>query len=301
MRNIKIIFGLALLISQYAIAQQDPQYTQYTFNMNVINPAYAGSKGTLSFGLLGRTQWVGVKGAPKTITASMNAPLAKNVGIGLSVIADEIGPAKEQSIFADFSYSLKLDVDKTLAFGIKAGISFLNVGMLDYLDATEQLNVPVNQTSPNFGFGTFYHTEHFYFGVAIPNLLKTRYIDIDKGELSTASERMHYFITSGYVIDMNDTLKLKPSVLVKAVAGAPLSIDLSVNAMISDAIEFGLTYRLDDSIGALAAFSVSPDMRIGYAFDYTTSNMGDYNSGSHEIFLLYDFRGRSNGKSPRFF
>lgn len=283
------------------MAQQDPQYTQYTFNMNVINPAYAGSKGTLSFGLLGRTQWVGVEGAPRTITASMNAPLSKNVGIGLSVIADEIGPAKEQSIFADFSYSLKLDTDKTLAFGIKAGISFLNVGMLDYLDSNEDLNVPVNQTSPNFGFGTFYHTEHFYLGVAIPNLLRTRYIDIDKGEVSTASERMHYFVTSGYVIALNDKLKLKPSVLLKAVSGAPLSIDLSANAMINDKVEFGLTYRLDDSVGALAAFSISSDMRLGYAFDYTTSNMGDYNSGSHEIFLLYDFRDHKTGKSPRFF
>lgn len=301
MKKIKIICGFVLLISQLSMAQQDPQYTQYTFNMNVINPAYAGSKGTLSFGLLGRTQWIGVKGAPRTITASMNAPLSKNVGIGLSVIADEIGPAKEQSIFADFSYSLKLDTDKTLAFGIKAGISFLNVGLLNYLDGNEELNVPVNQTSPNFGFGTFYHTEHFYFGVAIPNLLKTRYIDIDEGEVSTASERMHYFVTSGYVIDMSENLKLKPSVLVKAVAGAPLSIDLSLNTMLNDKVEFGLTYRLDDSVGAMAAFSINPDMRIGYAFDYTTSNMGDYNSGSHEIFLLYDFRDRRNGKSPRFF
>ncbi|PCH75303.1 MAG: hypothetical protein COB98_09140 [Flavobacteriaceae bacterium] len=301
MNKIKIIGAVVLLISQLSIAQQDPQYTQYTFNMNVINPAYAGSKGTLSFGLLGRTQWVGVEGAPRTITASMNAPLSKNVGIGLSVIADEIGPAKEQSIFADFSYSLKLDTDKTLAFGIKAGISFLNVGLLNYLDTNEDLNVPINQTSPNFGFGTFYHTAHFYLGVAIPNLLKTRYIDIDKGELSTASERMHYFITSGYVIDMNDTLKLKPSVLIKAVAGAPLSIDISANAMLSDKVEFGLTYRLDDSVGAMAAFNINLDMRIGYAFDYTTSNMGDYNSGSHEIFLLYDLRDRRDGKSPRFF
>jgi len=297
----KFFLGLTLLISQVVIAQQDPQYTQYTFNMNVINPAYAGSSGTMSFGLLGRTQWIGVEGAPRTITASMNAPLSKNVGIGLSVIADEIGPAKEQSIFADFSYSLRLDEDKTLAFGLKAGISFLNVGLLNYLDSNEELNVPVNQSSPNFGFGTFYHTEHFYLGVAIPNLLNTRYIDIDEGEVSTASERMHYFVTSGYVIDMSENLKLKPSILVKAVAGAPLSIDMSANALINDKVEFGLTYRLDDSVGAMAAFNINLDMRIGYAFDYTTSNMGDYNSGSHEIFLLYDFRDRRNGKSPRFF
>ncbi len=301
MKNIKILCSIVLLVSQVTFGQQDPQYTQYTFNMNVINPAYAGSKGTLSLGLLGRSQWVGVKGAPRTITASMNAPLSKNVGVGFSVIVDEIGPAKEQNLFADFSYSLQLDQEKTLAFGLKAGVSFLNIRMLDYLEKGDELNIPVDQTSPNFGFGTFYYTEKFYLGIAIPNLLKTKYIDTDKGEFSTGSERMHYFITSGYVFDISDNLKLKPSVLLKAVSGAPLSIDVSANVLMSEKVEFGISYRLDDSIGLLAAFSISSNMRLGYAFDYTTSNMGDYNSGSHEVFLLYDVRDHRSGKSPRFF
>ncbi len=301
MKYIKTVCAIVLLVSQVTFGQQDPQYTQYTFNMNVINPAYAGSKGTLSLGLLGRSQWVGVKGAPKTVTASVNAPLSKNVGVGLSVIVDQIGPAKEQNVYADFSYSLRLAREKTLAFGLKAGVSFLNVNNLDFLDKKEVRNVPISQTSPNFGFGMFYYTNHFYLGAAVPNLLKTRYMDVDKGKLSSGSEQMHCFITSGYVFELSNHLKLKPSVLLKAVQGAPLSIDMSANILIREKMELGVNYRMDDSVGAVVVFSVSPDMRIGYAYDYTISNLGNYNSGSHEIFLLYDVRQHRGGKSPRFF
>ena len=280
--------------------QQDPQYTQYMYNQNVLNPAYAGSKGVMSIGMLGRTQWVGVDGAPETLTLSIHSPIGKNVGLGFSVIHDEIGPAQEDNLYADFSYTIHTSEEGNLAFGLKAGFTFLNVRSIEGLVADASLNEALSKNSPNFGAGIFYYTEKFYAGLSIPNFLETRHLESGNGIVSTASEKMHYFLTSGYVFDISEDVKLKPSAMVKAAIGAPVSVDLSVNALINEKFELGLSYRFDDSVSAILGLNISNDMRIGYAYDYTTSNFGQFNSGSHEIMLLFDFN-RKKFKSPRFF
>lgn len=279
--------------------QQDPQYTQYMYNMNVLNPAYAGSKGITSIGLLGRTQWVGVEGAPRTVTLSMHSPIGRAVGIGLSVIHDEIGPVKEDNIYADFSYTIFTSSTGRLAFGLKAGVTFMDVRELEMVDP-DPLNIPIHKTSPNFGAGVYYYTDKFYVGLSAPNFLETKHLEKEGGVVSTASDKMHYFLTSGYVFDIADNLKLKPSTMIKATAGAPISVDLSLNLVVDEKVELGLSHRFDDSISALVGFQVNDDFRVGYAYDYTTTRFGNFNSGSHEIMLLFDFN-RKNVKSPRFF
>ncbi len=302
--EIILVVGV-FLFSVLAKAQQDPQYTQYMYNMNVINPAYAGSQGTLSIGLLYRTQWVGFEGAPKTVTASINAPVGRNVGLGFTAIADEIGPVKEQNIYADFSYTINTSDVGRLAFGIKGGATFQRIdfqGLTTVEKEDPLIDVNnLNEIYPNVGAGVFYYAERFYAGVSIPNILETRYFEKNGGAISKASEKMHYFFTTGYVFDLSESLKFKPSMLVKAATGAPVSIDLSGNVLIHEKIELGLSYRLDDSVSAIISLFVQPNFRIGYAYDYTTSNLGDYNSGSHEIMLHYNIDNSRQGKSPRFF
>lgn len=302
MKNMKILLGILTLFSISTIfGQQDPQYTQYMYNQNILNPAYAGSKGVLSIGMLGRTQWVGVNGAPETLTLSLHSPISNSVGLGLSVIHDEIGPAKEDNVYADFSYTIQTSDEGNLAFGLKAGFTFLDVRITEGLTSGDiLLNEPVNLSTPNFGAGIYYYTQKFYAGLSVPNFLETRHLDSKNGKVTTASERMHYFLTTGYVFDISENVKLKPSAMVKAVTGAPVSIDLSANALINDKFELGLSYRFDDSISGIIGFNVTDDLRIGYAYDYTTSNFGDFNSGSHEVMLLFDFN-RKKLKSPRFF
>lgn len=286
-------------------SQQDPQYTQYTYNMNVVNPAYAGSQGTLSIGLLGRTQWVGLDGSPKTMTAVIHAPVGKNVGLGFSVIADEIGPVREQNIYADFSYTLQTSDEGRLAFGLKGGVTFQNIDFLKLSISDQEdplFSENLNQTHPNFGAGAFYYTDNFYVGLSMPNMLETRHFEKKSGIITSASEKMHYFLTSGYVFDISDDLKLKPSVMLKAVNGAPLSIDLSVNALVYEVLELGLSWREGDSVSAMINFLISTNLRLGYAYDYTLTNLGDFNSGSHEVFLLYNVDlSKGSLKSPRFF
>lgn len=301
MRIIKIFFGILALLSVSTIfGQQDPQYTQYMYNMVIINPAYAGSRGVPTVGILGRTQWVGVDGAPNTGTFSFSAPFSDALGMGLSIIYDEIGPVKETNVYADFSYTIFTGAESRLAFGLKGGVSFLDVGLLDLIDPGDPLNEPINQVSPNFGVGFFYYTDKYYVGLSSPNILESRHLDLTGGVVSTASEKMHYFLTGGYVFDIGSNTKLKPSTMIKATGGAPISVDLSLNALFNDKIEVGANYRFDESISGMIGFQVNSDFRIGYAYDYTLTNFGDFNSGSHEIMLLFEFN-RKRLKSPRFF
>ena len=309
MKKITIFLALGfVLYFTDTNAQQDPQYTQYMYNMNVVNPAYAGSRGTLSLGLLGRTQWTSIDGAPKTFTFDAHAPLGKKVGMGLSVIADEIGPAKEQNIYVDFSYTLNLSEKGKLAFGLKGGVTLLDVNLLDIVlpqtstGADDLFNENINDAFPNFGAGAYYYTDKFYVGFSTPNILKSTHLD--KDNINTkAAEEVHYFLTSGYVFDLSSTLKFKPSVMLKGVTGAPLSIDVNANFLLYDRFELGASYRVDDALSALFNFGVTADFRIGYAYDYTISDYSNsVTGGSHEIILLYDIDfSKKNLKSPRFF
>ena len=293
------------MLSIHIYSQQDPQYTHYMYNMHIVNPAYAGSAGSLNIGILHRTQWVGLDGAPKTTVVTVNAPIRKNIGFGLSVFADKIGPVKEQNLFADISYTIQTSEVGNLAFGVKVGATFLNAQLSDlYLGD----NIPddvfkdnINRTYANFGAGVFYYTNRFYAGLSIPNMLKQFHLKKKAGIISSATETMHYFLTSGYVFDLNDDLKLKPSVLLKGVGGAPLSIDIAGNVLINNKFEVGLAWRLDDSVSALINMEVAPLIRVGYSYDYTTTNLGDFNSGSHEVILLITISNSRYGQSPRFF
>ncbi len=303
----KIIVIITVLLFTVSVkAQQDPQYTQYMYNMNIINPAYAGSYDVLSVNLLGRSQWVGIDGAPRTLTLGINSPVGKNVGLGFSVIVDEIGPVEEQNVYGDFSYTLKVGENANLALGIKAGFTFFNVCLpcLNTVNDNDQafINQNANKILPNLGAGAFYYTDKFYAGLSIPNLLQTFHFEKEGGQVTRASERKHFFLTTGYVFDLSNDVKLKPSTMVKAAEGAPLSIDFSGNVLLYDKLEFGLSYRLDESVSALINVRASRSLRIGYAYDYTLTNLGNFNSGSHEVFVLFNFDFERNKiKSPRFF
>lgn len=298
---IKITLLLLIVITSKAYGQQDPQYTQYMYNMHVLNPAYAGSEGTLNIGLLGRTQWVGIDGAPRTLTATINSPVGKRVGLGLSVIADEIGPTKEQNVYADFSYTLPVSDEGNLAFGLKGGVTFLDVNLAQLRLVTQgdvMFKDNINKVMPNFGAGMFYYTDDYYIGLSVPNILKSTHINKDY----SAVEEVHGFLTAGYIFDINEDIKLKPSTMLKATVGAPLSIDLSLNALIKNFIELGLSWRHDDSVSGLVNVKVARNIRIGYAYDYTLSELSNYNSGTHELMLLINIsNSRDVMVSPRFF
>jgi type IX secretion system PorP/SprF family membrane protein len=300
MKKLYIIFLLLLAVEMHG--QQDPQYTQYMYNMNVINPAYAGSRENLSFGLLYRTQWVGIDGAPKTGTFFGHLPVGEKVGLGLSVISDEIGPVKETNAYADFSYTLQLGGEHRLAFGIKAGATFHDRGLgdIDLIDANDPFFNNVTGVTPNIGAGAFYYTDNYYLAFSVPNILSSVKLDANGTEYGT--EVSHYFLTGGYVFQLSPNTKLKPSFLVKSAFDAPTSFDVNLNALFFEKLEVGASYRLDDSFSGLINFAITPSLRIGYAYDAVQSDIKRYAPSSHEFMLLFDLNFPKNvSRSPRYF
>lgn len=318
MKNLNIYHKVAallslILLSFQGFAQQDPQFTQYMYNMSVINPAYATTdQDILNLGGLYRTQWVGMQGAPKTGTFFAHKPINDKIELGISFTNDNIGDVvDENNIYADFAYVLPVGLESHLSLGLKAGFTMFNANfdgfMLQSGDVSTDIafNENINKTFPNLGIGAFYFTDNYYFGFSAPNLLSTKHLESENGIAATGAQSVHYYFTGGYVFDINDNLKFKPAFMAKTVKGAPMALDITANVLINEKLEVGLGYRLDDAVSALVNFRVTPDLRIGYAYDYTTTNLSSYNSGSHEIFILFDidlfgFRGGYN-RSPRFF
>jgi type IX secretion system PorP/SprF family membrane protein len=299
----KLYIIVVLLIATQMYGQQDPQYTQYMYNMNVINPAYAGSRENLSFGLLYRTQWTGIDGAPETGTFFGHLRVGEKVGVGLSVISDQIGPVQETNAYADFSYTLRLGGANRLAFGMKAGATFHDIGLsgIDLIDEDDPLfKDNINSTTPNIGAGVFYYTDNYYLSFSVPNILNSVHLDANGYKIGT--EATHYFLTGGYVFELSANTKLKPSFLVKSSFDAPTSFDVNLNALFYEKFEIGGSYRLDDSFSGLINFAVTPTIRIGYAYDAITSDIKKYAPASHEFMLLFDLNFPKNvSRSPRYF
>jgi type IX secretion system PorP/SprF family membrane protein len=289
-----------------ANAQQDPHYTQYMYNMNIINPAYAGSKENLSFGLLYRKQWIEIEDAPTTFSFSGSAPVGKNVGLGLSIISDKIGPVEENNVYGDFSYTLNLGGEHRLALGLKAGVTFQKIGLRSIIQPTlpdpndGAFAEDTNNTKLNIGTGLFYYTNKYYFALSIPNMLKSAHLDYNGIKYGT--EIQHYFLTGGYVFDLNPNLKFKPFAMIKSAFNAPTSFDISTNFLYLEKFEMGATYRLQDSFGVMVNYAISPSLRIGYAYDHIVSDLKVTTPSSHEIILLFDLNfPKKVSRSPRYF
>tara|TARA_R110000823_G_C15937402_1_gene500080 strand:+ start:232 stop:1164 length:933 start_codon:yes stop_codon:yes gene_type:complete len=303
---------LALLLTVVDMfSQQDSQFTQYMYNTININPAYAGSRGVMSIFGLYRNQWVGLDGAPTTMTGSLNTPIGNsNVGLGLSVISDKIGPSDETSISADISYSIPTSESFKLSFGLKGTANLLNVdftklNIYDLSDPRFQNNVD-NKFSPNVGAGIYLHSNKTYFGLSVPNFLETKHFDQSASNSNSASfvakERMHYYAIAGHVFDLSPSIQFKPAVLAKVVQGAPLQVDVSGNFLINEKFTIGAAYRWSAAMSAMIGFQATENWFIGYAYDMETTKLANYNSGSHEIFLRYElFNNYDRVVSPRFF
>ena len=299
-----ILVVFTALLSFETHAQQDPQYTQYMYNTMSVNAGYAGQRNVLSATALYRTQWVGIDGAPKTITFGIHSPLRnERIGLGLNIVSDQLGPAEETSIDANVSYSIPVDEygGLELSFGLKGGLHILDTDWSKgrFQNADRLFNENINLISPTLGAALYLHSEKWYLGLSVPNILNTEHYD-DFQE-SIATERLHYFLIGGYVFNLSDNTKLKPAFLVKGVSGAPLIADLSVNALFNDKFTLGLAYRWDDSVSGLLGFQINPGLFMGYAYDATTTALNNYNSGTHEIMLRFELQEIGRILSPRFF
>lgn len=299
----RILLFVLMFTGVSSYAQQDAQFTQYMYNTININPAYAGSRGALSMFALHRTQWVGLDGAPVTNTVSVNTPINEsNLGLGVSLINDKIGPTTENTISADLSYTMQTSQTWKLSFGIKATANLFDLddSKLNPVDATDPSLQDFNKFSPNIGAGMYLHSDNAYVGISVPNFIESnRY---DDNEVAIFKERISYYLIAGYVFNLNDYVKFKPAMLTKMIEGAPLQVDVSGNFMIHDRLMLGVSYRWSASLSAMVGFQITDGLYIGYGYDRETTHLNNYNSGSHEIYLRYElFNNIGKINTPRFF
>jgi len=310
MKN-KILILVIIICSTFVVesnAQQDAQYTQYMYNTMSINPAYAGSRDVLSALLLHRSQWVGLEGAPRTQTFNIHSPIGKsdNVGLGLSIVNDKIGPTHETYFDVNFSYTVNTSEEGRLSFGVNGGGHLLDVAYSELSqynggDALLQTDIQ-NKFSPNVGVGLFYRkSDRWYIGLSAPRLLETRHFD--EAALSVAKERINYYLMGGYVFDVNSDLKLKPALLFKAVQGAPLQADITINALLKEKLTLGLAYRWSAAFSGLIGYQLSDRFLLGLAYDREITDLGrtKFEAGSFEVFLRFELFENQKILSPRFF
>lgn len=301
----KLIIIIVVLGFTKVFAQQDPMYTHYMFNTLSINPAYAGSREALNISGLLRAQWVGIDGAPITQTAFAHMPIFNySMGLGLSVVNDNIGPVNQTIVYADYSYTIKFKEKHKLSFGLKGGFNYMT-GSLSNLTTTQQNDQAFSQNVnskilPNFGFGMYYHSDYWYLGASTPKLIENKIVQ--NTDLQNSKEQRHYFIIGGGVIKLSEPIKFKPSVCIKMTQGAPISWDVSAMFLLRDKLWLGTAYRWDDSFSFIGQIQVNDQFCVGYSYDINTSDLRKYNYGSHEIFLSYDFSfKRDRIMSPRYF
>jgi len=299
----RILLFALMFTGTVSYAQQDAQFTQYMYNTINVNPAYAGSRGAMSIFALHRTQWIGLDGAPVTNAVSMNTPLnGTSLGLGVSLVNDKIGPTHENTISADLSYFINTSETFKLSFGIKATANLfdLDASRLNPVDATDPSFQNYNKFSPNIGAGLYLHSDKAYIGFSIPNFIETK--RYDDNEVAIFKEKINYYLIAGYVFDVGNEVKFKPALLTKIVQGAPLQVDVSGNFMFNDKFVAGLSYRWSAALSAMVGFQVTDGLYIGYGYDRETTNLKNYNSGSHEIFLRYElFNNIDKITTPRFF
>lgn len=299
-----LIMGLAMVVALPSIAQQLPQFTQYMYNTIAINPAYAGSRETLTLVGLHRNQWLGFPGAPTTQTLSIHSPLRnENIGLGFSFINDELGFENQIYMYGDFSYTIKLNAISKLTFGLKAGYTSFHLdNRLFELNSDDQLIGRLeNRWRPNIGAGVMWLWERGYLGLSAPRLINHDYTDSPY----KAMERISYYFTGGYVFDIGLDTKFKPAFMVKATNGATLSTDISANFLFFDKLWLGTAYRFNSTTGALGFmtdYQILRDWRIGYTFELPTSEIRPYTHGTHELVLMFEvFNPRRRVTSPRYY
>lgn len=293
----------AAMVGGRVAAQQDPMYSQYMFNTLAFNPAYAGSADVFTATALSRHQWVGFAGAPSTQTLSLHSPLPGNkLALGGNLIHDVAGPAKQSSAFLDAAYRIRTGTDTRLAFGLSGGINFFQADLASLSTVeTEPHNANVKgKVLPNFGFGLYWSSARYYVGLSAPKLLEN--VIGDDGAVVTSQEFRHYFLIAGYVLDLSQDMKFKPSIMLRAVEGAPLSLDVNASFLLRDRVWFGAMYRYGNGFGLQGQYQINEQLRVGYAFDLTTTAMGAYNAGTHEIMVGYDLKfTKGRTISPRYF
>lgn len=313
-----IIIAVVLLMAISGYAQQNAPFSQYIFNMMLINPAYVGTKQLISINGTYNTQWTGFKGAPSTQTVSAEGPINQNMGIGLHFMNDRIGAQYQQGLFGSYAYIIRFNEKWRMSLGLAAGISnFTLDGSKLIIDNPDDHAIPKTKVSTvkfDSKTGLFLYSDRFYFGFSVTDL----FADVWKSkELSVPKQVRHYYLTSGYVFDAGKSLKIKPSLLVREDFNAPTNVDINLFFLIKErfwlgsSVRFGAnifknpsldkTLRYRDAMVFMTEWNITRSLRIGYAYTMTLSALKGYSGHEVEVGYTFPKKADTKMKTPRYF
>lgn len=282
-----VCFILVALFCLQAEAQQSPYFTLAQYQLNLINPAYAGSQGDV-FTLGTRSQWAAIEGAPNTFTFSYATKRSENVGLGLSVISDKVNIEQQTLAYIDFSYQLTLSSTMRLYLGLKAGGNFFSAdptGLINYMSPADPSKHAMRQFSPNAGIGAYLEAGDFWVSVSAPRLFE---IKRNAAEEVFAKDRVHTYMAAGTSLSVNEQFDLMPSVIFRKVMGMPLSTEFTAQIRYMKRFQVGGQIRDISNMGMFAFVNVSPKIDVGYAYDsYLDTELSGMAEKGHEIFLRF--------------
>ncbi|MFK8038093.1 MAG: type IX secretion system membrane protein PorP/SprF [Crocinitomicaceae bacterium] len=303
------VLGLILLlfISGFAYSQQDALYSQYAYNQYAINTAYAGSRSSFSGVALHRSQWIGIKDAPSLQSFTIHSPLSRtSLAYGLSVTRETLGPVTNSTFNFSLGYHIKLKKAK-LSFALRGGVyqAILNRDLLTFQNESDVFRVGGSESTlvPNIDFGTYYYSSRFFAGIALNHLTNETFKFVDYPDNINWQLKTHIYFHTGYVFNLKKQIKFKPTLLVKLTEGTLPNVDLAFNFMFYKKFWLGLSLRNTSSINFLSEWNIKEYFRIGYAYDYSINKLTTYTSGSHELFLGFDFnlkKSKNSIISPRY-
>jgi len=294
-------FIIIMMISLSAKAQQDPMFSQYQYNPLSINPAYAGTKENFVMTGITRMQWVGIKDSPKTQSFSIHSPMGKNMGLGFTAQNDNAGPLHQMMFYADYSYQIDLGFESRLSFGLKAGFHVVDLDLMK-IESYQQNDPSIYNLDsyflPNVGVGIYFYNYNYYLGISAPRLLNQ---SLNPQIIGQSELVRHFFLSTGYVFDLDDIVKVKPSLIVRYTPNAPVSFDVSTH-LYYDKVGFGVGYRSEDAFVGFFEFYMNRQLAFGYSYDYTMSDLRHESNGSHELMFRYDFsKGGDICREPKYF
>lgn len=298
-----ILLVLFVILGLSSWGQQDPVYTQYMNNLMSVNPAYTAVRGVGSFSGVFRNQWVNLEGAPTSASLSFSMPIdSLHMGLGLDFMHDYTVPLTTTGIFLNYSYRINVTSNSILSFGLKAGLNILDARLtaLDRYHLDDEYILGYGDfTRPffNTGVGVFYYNPNFYIGLSVPRLIESRYVDGAESVESASREKQHYFIHGAYMVDLSPTISFKPGLTTIMTAGAPITADFDFSFMFYQKVWVGLMYRISDALGAYMQFQ-HKNMKIGFSYDYSHTRIREFQSGTFEIMLRYDFKTKQNQTFP---
>lgn len=305
-----IAFCVICLCNTNVFAQTEPMYSQYMYNMLGVNPAYAGNREALSLNFFQRNQWVGIKGAPKTTSVSIDQAIKNGkIGWGIQVYDDRLGVEAATGFNGMLSTRIQVSEKGVLSGGLSVGLMNYRINLNDVQNRNNPNDpsfISTNNPStwkPSLGMGIYYNTDRFYAGVSTPSILKSRLASYEDFISSIdKSNAFHLFANTGYVFDVNEDLKLKPSTMIKMVSGAPIEADINLNVWMKDILGLGGSYRTGDAFVGMVELQASPNLRIGYAYDVPFNPLKYFTRGSNELMLRYEFgNNKTKIKSTRYF